>query len=80
MEIQGLVSKTAISVQRIDSTRDGTEEIESECHKVQDVFQTCLENLQACFTEILSRIYQVESETFKQYKFKDTLATLEMIM
>ena len=79
-DIHQLVAKTAVSVQRIDSSKEGSEELESECYKVQDVFQTCLENLQACFTEILSRIYQVESETFKCYKFKDTLATLELIM
>ena len=51
------MAKTAVSVQRIDSNKEGTEELESECYKVQDVFQTCLENLQTCFTEILSRIY-----------------------
>ena len=80
VDIQQLVAKTAVSVQRIDSSKEGSEELENECYKVQDVFQTCLENLQTCFTEILSRIYQVESETFKQYKFKDTMATLELIM
>lgn len=40
----------------------------------------CVENLQNCFQEILTRIYQVESETFKSYKFKDTMGALELIL
>ena len=38
LEMQQLVSKTAVSVQRINQNSDGTEELESECYKVQDVF------------------------------------------
>lgn len=51
-----------------------------EGQKVQEIYRQCVENLQHCFQEILTRIYQVESETFKSYKFKDTMGALELIL
>jgi hypothetical protein len=33
-----------------------------------------------CFTQLLGKIYQIESETFKNFKFKDTLALFDTIL
>lgn len=65
-------------MQKITS-EDGPE-LTDESMKVKEVYRQCVDNLQNCFQEILTRIYQVESETFKGYKFKDTMGALELIL
>lgn len=33
-----------------------------------------------CFEQLLGKIYQIESETFKNYKFKDTVALFDVVL
>ena len=56
------------------------DQIEDECQKVQQVYKSCFNNLEVCFSELITKIYQVESETFKNYKFKDALASFDLIL
>ena len=70
--------QTSVAVQKITS-EDGPE-LADESQKVKEIYRQCVDNLQNCFQEILHRIYQVESETFKSYKFKDTMGALELIL
>ena len=76
--VKALVHQTTLSVQKI--TNEDGPELADESQKVQEIYRQCVENLQNCFQEILHRIYQVESETFKSYKFKDTMGALELIL
>jgi hypothetical protein len=55
-------------------------EIEDECARVQEVYKSCFASLEMCFEQLLGKIYQIESETFKNYKFKDTVALLDLVM
>ena len=76
--VKQLVHATSLSVQKV--TGEDGPELTDESMKVKEVYRQCVENLQNCFQEILTRIYQVESETFKSYKFKDTMGALELIL
>lgn len=54
--------------------------IASECQKLQEIYGECARLLSKSFEEITQKIYTVDSETFKNYKFKDTARVIEAIL
>lgn len=59
---------------------DQAHKVEDECSRVQEVYKQCFSSLEMCFHQLLSKIYQIESETFKNYKFKDTVALFDTVL
>jgi hypothetical protein len=76
--IDSVLQNTNYAVQRL--SEDNQNQVMDECQRIQEIHQSCLDNLSQSFKEIIGRIYSVESETFKSHKFKDTLSTLETLM
>ena len=83
-EVRLLAEKCSLSVAALESKQesdlDAQSRIEEECNHVQEVYKSCFQNLEMCFTQLLGKIYQIESETFKNYKFRDTISLFETIL
>lgn len=83
-EVRLLAEKCSLSVATLESKKDSDQEqqtrIEEECNHVQEVYKSCFQNLEMCFTQLLGKIYQIESETFKNYKFRDTIVLFETVL
>ena len=80
-EVRQLAEKCQLSVASLGQDSEEHQSLlEEECRKVQEVSKACFSNLEMCFTQLLGKIYQIESETFKSFKFKDTLALFDTIL
>lgn len=55
-------------------------QMETECEQVSSLFSQFLAFVEERFAKIFFRICQVESETFKNYKFKDALVLFELMI
>lgn len=55
---------------------DGDSEVEA----LQSVLQQILSQIDASFTKVLRRVYQIQSVTFLNYKFKDVLGFFQLML
>lgn len=79
-EVRLLAEKCAHNVAYLQSDPEDQSRLEEECLKVQEVYKNCFSNLEMCFSQLLDKIYRIESETFKNYKFKDTVAIFDTLL
>ena len=59
---------------------DDDSKLEDECARVQEVYKSCFANLEMCFVQLLGKIYQIESDTFRNFKFRDTISLFDAVL
>jgi Holliday junction resolvasome RuvABC endonuclease subunit len=60
----------------LDSINDAPDEVK----KLQETLEQILDRIRTMFSQITSRVYQIESNTFLNYKFKNVINLMQHLI
>jgi len=60
----------------LDSISDAPDEVK----KLQETLEQILDRIRTMFSQITSRVYQIESNTFLNYKFKNVINLMQHLI
>lgn len=60
----------------LDSINDDPDEVK----KLQETLEQILDRIRTMFSQITSRVYQIESNTFLNYKFKNVINLMQHLI